>query len=192
MGADAVWALGVRWNGKDQGSAEYGGDLVRVDPTTNQVVARIPLDGFGMAVGGDSVWVKFPRDGVFDSSNETWLWTKVDASTNEPSAPFQMDTMAVQFVAPDGLWSVDYDDQNHVRVTRFDPVTHEVVARSEAIPSYFEGAVIDPSTGTAWISTFDTVTRMDISGSLTMPTNKGCLLTCLPDGPSQMRTSRPG
>jgi hypothetical protein len=164
FGAGAVWVLGVRWNGKDQGAEEYGGDLIRVDPATNEIVARIPVDGFTMAVGDDAVWVKYPRDGVFDSSSEDWLWTKVDAVTNEPSAPFRMDTGSLGLVTSDGLWSVDYNDSNYVVVTRFDPKTHEVEARSAPIKSYFEGAVIDPLSGTVWISTQGTITRVDISG----------------------------
>lgn len=162
VGAGAVWVLGVRWNGKDQGAEEYGSDLIRVDPSTNQIVARVPVDGFTMAVGDDAVWVNYPRDGVFDSSSEDWLWTKVDAATNEPSAPFRMDTGGLELVTPGGLWSVDYNDSEYVEVTRFDPQTHEVVARSSPIKSYFEGAVIDPLTGTVWISTQRTITRVDI------------------------------
>jgi sugar lactone lactonase YvrE len=163
VGAGSVWVLGVRWNGKDEGSEEYGGDLIRVDPSTDQVVDRIPVDGFQMAVGDDAVWVKFPQDGVFDSSDEQWLWTKVDVSTDEPSAPFRLDAGSLDLITPEALWSVDYDDADRVRVARFDPNTHELQARSDPIPSYFSGAVIDPTTGSVWISTMETITRVDIA-----------------------------
>ncbi len=165
VGAGSVWVLGTRWNGKDGASqsAEYGSDLIRIDPATNQIVARIPVDGFRMAVGDDAVWVKFPPDGVFDSYNEDWLWTKVDTATNQPSPPFKMDTAGLELVTTEALWSVDYDGSADVRVIRIDPNTHEVVSRSEPIRSYMSGAVIDPASGSVWIPTMDTITRVDIS-----------------------------
>jgi hypothetical protein len=60
-----------------------------VDPETNAIVARIPVNGFHMAAGPDQMWVRFPDDGVVDSPQERWLWTRIDASTNEPSPPFE-------------------------------------------------------------------------------------------------------
>ena len=163
LGEGAVWLLGVRWNGSDQDSKEFGGDLVRVDPVSNQVVDRIPVDGFSMAVGQDAVWVKFPEDGVFDTYQERWLWTKVDVSNDQPSQPFRMDTSNIGLVTPDVLWAVDYDNQTDVRVSRFDPTTHQVLVRSDPIRGYYEGEAFDPSTGTVWIGTMTTVTRVDIS-----------------------------
>jgi len=161
VGAGSVWVLGARWN--ETRNEEYGGDLIRVDPSTNKIAARIPVDGFQMAVGEEAVWVKFPQDGVFDSADEIWLWTKVDMANDEPSPPFRLDAGTLDLITPEALWSVDYDDSGHVRVTRFDPNTHEVEARSAPISSYFEGAVIDPMTGSVWISTMDSITRVDIS-----------------------------
>lgn len=38
LGAGSVWVLGVRWF--EQEDAEYGSDLIRIDPTTNRVAAR--------------------------------------------------------------------------------------------------------------------------------------------------------
>jgi len=164
QGAGAVWLLGVRWNGSDQNSKEFGGDLVRVDPSSNEVVDRIPVDGFSMAVGEDAVWVKFPEDGVFDTYQERWLWTTVDVSDDQPSPPFRMDTSNIGLVTPDALWAVDYDNQIDVRVSRLDPTTHQISVRSGPIHGYYEGEAFDASTGTVWIGTMDTITRVDIAG----------------------------
>jgi outer membrane protein assembly factor BamB len=58
VGAGAVWAL--------QSGGGYGrglrGPLLRIDPATNNVTARIPMPalGFGLVAGGDTVWIWGP------------------------------------------------------------------------------------------------------------------------------------
>jgi outer membrane protein assembly factor BamB len=66
VGAGAVWVL--------QSGGEFGrglrGPLLRIEPATNRVTARIPLRtpsgepvlGFGVVTAGDSVWVWGPDD----------------------------------------------------------------------------------------------------------------------------------
>jgi hypothetical protein len=161
LGAGSVWVLGSRWI--EQENAEYGSDLIRVDPSTNKVIARIPVDGFRMVVAEDAVWVRFPADGVFDETDERWLWTKVDVATNAPSEPFALDVEGLKIVTPEALWSVDYDEQENVRVTRFDPATLAVAARSAPIRSYFHDAVLDPRSSSVWVSAVHTVVRVDIT-----------------------------
>src|SRR5205823_3484040 len=41
-GAGSIWLLGARLINDNR---EKGGDLIRVDPTTNRIVATIPVDG---------------------------------------------------------------------------------------------------------------------------------------------------
>jgi hypothetical protein len=162
VGAGAVWLLGSRWIEKRD--AEYGSDLIRVDPSTNEVAARIPVGGFQMVIAHDAIWVRFPADGVFDATNEHWLWTRVDVATNEPSEPFALDAAGLKIVTPEALWSVDYDADKNVRVTRFDPRTLAVQARSAPIRSYFHDAVLDPTSGSVWVSAVHTIVRIDIAG----------------------------
>jgi DNA-binding beta-propeller fold protein YncE len=159
LGAGSVWVLGVRWF--EEEDVEYGSDLIRVDPATNAIVARIPIGGFDMVMGTDEVWVRFPADGMFDGP-ERWLWTRVNVLTNEPSEPFEFDDPGLRLVTPGGLWSVGYNEQQNVRVTRFDPETLQVQARSEPIRSYFTDAVLDPASGTVWVSAVWSVVRLDI------------------------------
>jgi hypothetical protein len=66
-------------------------------------------------------------------------------------------------VTPDALWSVGYDEQENVRVTRFDPETLQVVARSEPIRSYFTDAALDAASGTVWVSAVHSIVRVDIA-----------------------------
>ncbi|HEV8563407.1 MAG TPA: hypothetical protein VGR41_00675 [Actinomycetota bacterium] len=169
IGAGSVWALGVRWFEKED--AEYGSDLVRVDPATNTIAARIPVGGFQMVMSTTDVWVRFPADGVFDAvyageRGELWLWTRVNIETNEASEPFKFVDSGLQLVTPQALWSVgyaEYDEQENVRVTRFDSETLEIAARSEPIAPIFTGAVIDPASGTVWVSALESIVRLDIT-----------------------------
>lgn len=160
LGAGSVWVIGTRLEGED---TEYGGDLIRVDPATNTIAARIPVGGFHMVVATDEVWVAFPADGVNDEYGEPCLWTRVDTPTNEASEPFELEDLGLVLVTPEALWSVDYDEQEHVRVTRFYPETREVEARSAPIRSYFHDAALDPASGTVWVSAVWNIIRVDIA-----------------------------
>ncbi len=161
IGAGSVWVLGVTW--VEHEDAEYGSDLIRVDPATNAIEARIPLGAFHMVIGPDAVWVRSIADGVFDEYGEPRVWSKVDVLTNEPSDPFRFGDDGLDLVTPEALWAVNYDDQQNVRVSRFDPQTLELESKSRPVDSSFTDAVIDPISGTVWISAFHEVVRLDIS-----------------------------
>jgi hypothetical protein len=165
IGDGSVWVIGATWIPRDD--AEYGSDLIRIDPSTNRIASRIPVGGFSMVVASDAVWVQFPADGVFDASpDERWLWTKVDLLTNEPSKSFAPDVRGLELVTPDALWSVGYDEsdpQQRVGVTRFNPRTFEVESRSGPIAPVFHDAVIDPATATIWVATLDGIVRLDVT-----------------------------
>jgi hypothetical protein len=160
VGAGSVWVLGVRWF--EEEDAEYGSDLIRVDPATNAIAARIPVGGFNMVMGDGEVWVRFMADGVFDTYGERRLWTRVDVRTNESSQPFELGTDGLKIATPDALWSVYYDEQQNVRVYRVDPQTLEVDARSDPIRSLFTDSVFDAASRTVWVSAIDSVVRLDI------------------------------
>jgi hypothetical protein len=113
-------------------------------------------------MGTGEVWVRFMADGVFDTYGERRLWTRVDVRTNEPSQPFELETDGLKIATPDALWSVDYDEQQNVRVYRVDPQTLEVEARSDPIRSLFTDAVLDPASRTVWVSVVHSVVRLDI------------------------------
>jgi len=164
IGDGAVWILGIRWIPRED--TEYGSDLIRVDSATNAIVEPIPVGGFNMVMAADAVWVRFPADGAFDGTEsgepELWLWTRVDVVTNEVSKPFAFEDSGLALVTPDSLWSVGYDEHDYVRVTRFDPNTLAVEARSEPVKSYYHDAVVDPASGTVWVSAVWNLVRFDI------------------------------
>ncbi len=94
LGAGSVWVLGVRWFERED--AEYGSDLIRIDPATN-TMSEGPGGGFHMAVGTDEVWVRFPADGIFGCCLR-WRTRRAvgldprGRPTNEPSKPFRFGT----------------------------------------------------------------------------------------------------
>lgn len=160
IGDGSVWVLGPRLVNDN---TEQGGDLLRIDPRTNEIVATIPIDGFQMVVGPDAIWVRSPKDGLFDESGEAWIWVRVDPLTNEISSPFAFDDVGLRLVTDEALWSVGYEHgDGWIRVTRFSPTSLEVQARSEPIRLLFNDAAIDPRTRTIWIAAFDRIIRIDI------------------------------
>jgi DNA-binding beta-propeller fold protein YncE len=161
IGAGSIWIVGVTWIERED--AEYGSDLIRVDPATNGVSARIPVGAFSMVMADDAVWVRFPADGVFDASpGESWLWAKVDVGTNEVSRSFTFQDNGLQLVTPEALWSVGYAQNGDVYASRFDPETLELASRSERVGPVLHDAVLDPDSGTIWVSAFYEIVRLDI------------------------------
>jgi hypothetical protein len=161
LGSGSVWVLGPRLVDMD---TEKGGDLIRVDPTTNEITAAIPVSGFSMAAGVDAVWVSGPVDGVNDEYGEPWGVVVVDSATNEVSRKGPFDH-GLEVATSEALWSVDYDRNLNVRATRFDPQTLEMESRSDPIESYFTDAVVDPRTRTIWVSALKALVRIDITAS---------------------------
>jgi len=155
----SVWIVGPQLIDMD---TEKGGDLVRVDPTTNEIAATVPVGGFSVVAAEDAVWVSGPADGVNDEYSEPWRWVVVDVETNEVAREVPLDDRGLQIVTPAALWSVDYDRNLDVRATRYDPETVEMEARSDPIKSYFTDAVVDPHTRTIWVSAVESLVRIDI------------------------------
>jgi Tol biopolymer transport system component len=160
IGAGSVWLLGAKLINNN---TEDGGDLVRVDPSTNQVVATIPVDGFGLGVGTDAVWVTAPADGLWDSNSERWVTLRVDPLTNQVSTPMEPEVSGIVAVTADGIWTVDYDQQERAVVSLVDPKTLHLDVEGPQIPSYFTDATFDGSSRTIWISGVRSVYRVDLA-----------------------------
>jgi glutamine cyclotransferase len=176
IGAGAVWLLGPRL--LDDGDppvlreepavpgSERGGDLVRIDPSTNEVVATIPVEGLGMAVGGDVVWVSSTADGVLDSPDEQWIARRVDPATNEASPPIEGDLRGILAVTDEGIWLASYDrsaeGRDPVWIRRIDPATMDVDADGPRIEPYFHDAAFDGASRTIWVSGAESVFRVDL------------------------------
>jgi hypothetical protein len=129
-GFGSIWVTGT-----DPASPNQARTLVdRVDPATNRVIARIPLEGQGgadIAIGPDAVWVAFfgkQHAGV----------ARIDPATNQVVATIQLQSDYVRHIAAAGdavilselVWP---DDQGPCGIlTSIDPESNRVVARTPA------------------------------------------------------------
>jgi Tol biopolymer transport system component/streptogramin lyase len=124
IGEDDAWiAVTV-----DDGSGR--GEIVRIDKTTNEIVARIPVDaapvwetgGGGLAVGGGSVWVLGGGDPA--------VLSRIAPASNAVVATEHLDvgTGADVVVSDDAVWTLVFAGPDAMAVQRLDPVTLGVVA----------------------------------------------------------------
>ena len=110
-GEGALWAL-------------YDGQLARIDLSTNQVVATVPLTdeliGVDIAIGYGSVW-------VLNLDGRT-VW-RIDPTTNTVSATisWEGETFPSTIAVGAGAVWVNSDSMNGV-ITRINPATNEIVA----------------------------------------------------------------
>jgi YVTN family beta-propeller protein len=147
------------------GNSDHGGDVVRVDGTTNQVVAVIPAHAQNMAAGPDAVWVsdRPERQGA------GWILSAIDPQTNQiVEGPFSLPDGSGGFgplrVDQAGVWLDGYDDQERVLLIHVDARTQEIDASSESIEPYYTGATFDPTTNSFWVmAPFGSITRLDLA-----------------------------
>jgi YVTN family beta-propeller protein len=130
-GAGAVWVPNY-----DDGA------VVRIDPTTNQVVASIPIPyASGIAVDATSVWV----------INGDGLVSRIDPSTNQVVATVQTQpTGALIAAGANAIWVTHPGTEGTANgsVSRIDPVTNQVVANVPVGESPWELAVAG---GSVWV-----------------------------------------
>jgi YVTN family beta-propeller protein len=108
FGAGALW---IRKSGDDK--------VLRIDPTTGRIVARIPV-GFaydtGIAVRGDDVWVTNGEDGTV---------SRIDAATNSVAATIRVGSYPLGIAATDdAVWVANHHSGT---VSRIDPRRNRVV-----------------------------------------------------------------
>jgi len=126
----AVWVL----NGDS-------GNLLRIDPGTNTIVATIPV-GFGLgdiAFAPGAVWVVAPSDGKI---------VRVDVQTNRVVATIrEMPQENIQAIAasPDAVWVSDFAEDTLLRIN---PHTNTVAAR---LPHTLGITGVSYGTGSVWI-----------------------------------------
>jgi virginiamycin B lyase len=130
VGAGSVWVL-----------TESKGVLSRINPETNQVVARIEVAPHSYAVvfGFDAVWIT--NTGAA-KTNEAGSVQRIDPRTNKVVATIPVGTTPRFLAAGEGgIWTLNQGDGS---VSRIDPMTNRVVA---TIPVGVEGPGGDITTG---------------------------------------------
>lgn len=121
VGDDGLWAT---VDNADGGPDDHV--LVRIDPSTNEIVDSLPLPEAGdLAVGDGSVWVlsRAASDGAI---------LRIDPSTDEITATIPLGDQLSNVAIGDGaVWVTRATDENPPsgEVIRIDPTTNEIVAR---------------------------------------------------------------
>jgi hypothetical protein len=151
--SSVLFAEGAVWVAAWRRSSSF---VVRIDPATNRIVARIPVEGVpgwevgggGMAAGAGAVWV------AGATSGEAVL-ERIDPATNEVVATIPLHGRSAADVTVDdtGVWASVFDDDPDVSVVRVDPASNRAVATIPIDGSWIreifavDGAVLVRSTG---------------------------------------------
>jgi len=95
--------------------------VLRIDPTTNQIVARIPTGAFpsDLAVGENAVWVANQGDGTL---------ARIDPNTNQVATTIKVGDFVTSVVAGAGAVWVGATASNGAFLARLDPTTGQVVS----------------------------------------------------------------
>jgi streptogramin lyase len=139
----SVFGFGSLWG-------TSGGDVVRLDPATNSIASRIPVDGLSgadpwLGVGAGALWVGFGKK-----------LARIDPSTNTVTALIAIPGTAFFLAAADdAVWVVG---QSHIglyaysKLWRIDPTANKVTA-ALTLPKG-DPADIAVGAGSLWISLF--------------------------------------
>jgi YVTN family beta-propeller protein len=150
-----------------------GGDVLRIDPTTNSRVADIAVGSGpgGVAIGDGSVWVANSQDHTV---------SRIDPTTNKVVATIKLGgAVNALAVSTGALWAADSSDS---AVARIDPTTNKVVA---TIPNQIGISDLSASAGSTWVANRSDVThglaRLDSATNQVqtqIDTSKGQGLSC--------------
>jgi hypothetical protein len=123
--AGAVWV--ARWDASSS-------TVLRVDPSTNEIDARIAVDGVpGWEVGGEGMAAGIGAVWVAGATGGRAVLERIDPATNDVVATIPLDGSSAGDVAvgDTGVWVSVFATPGTVKVVRVDPETNRVVA---AIP----------------------------------------------------------
>jgi Tol biopolymer transport system component len=141
-----VYGAGSVWVAVPNNDGTVAGRILRINPTTNEVVAEIPVQaipgwefgGGAMVVYGDSLWVTghVEAPGNFESpgGGSDAAVTQIDVTTNEVVDLFTLGgTGGADLTFLDGeLWVLAFGDESvdgTMEVVRINPSTGSVMAR---------------------------------------------------------------
>jgi len=148
------------WMGVGFGSlwAPMDGQLIRIDPATDQIIANIAIGTGsyrGVGIGYDSVWITNCGDRTI---------SQVDAKTNHVvrTIPVSIDGTSEGSigVGEGGIWIVTYDEaRSSSQLTQLDPKSGAILAQTLIPPG--SGVVADY--GSVWVThpSSGTVSRID-------------------------------
>jgi hypothetical protein len=158
VGAGSVWISHDEFS--DPKPRRYPGDLVlRVDPQTNRVVDRIPVDTpTGLAFGFGSVWVTSAGYGTL---------SRIDPQTGEVVAKIDVDRGAVDVAVDESSGAVWVAGQQNKpennKLSRVDPETNRVVAEIPIRAHARDGGAdnVAVGEGEVWVSSADKLLKVN-------------------------------
>lgn len=158
-----VYGFGSVWVAEQADVGDGGGALLRMDPTTGEIVARVPAEslpgwewgGGGLAVGHGSVWIAgsipAPEEATSETAGSDAALFRVDPVANETveTIPLGGDFAADVEVTADGIWVNIFRGQQEAELVRVDATSLQVVARIPLASSYVRDVLV--AGGYVWV-----------------------------------------
>jgi hypothetical protein len=169
-GAESIWAMALERRGGDVS----GGDLLRIDASSGEVVARIPIESIGLWMAADDTGVWLDASGDPDHPNDSAYF--VDASTNavsgEPASVYNFRPFAI---AEGRVWFLSGPHDEGLPkggICGLNVATRkvDVCAKPQSIADLelaHDPAAYDPVTGSIWVGAYEepSVTRIDLTST---------------------------
>jgi TolB protein len=162
VGEGGVW-VSAPWH-----DSSGTGEVVRIDPVSGDVVARIPVEalptwevgGGGMALGLGRVWVV---GSVWASGTGHAVVEEIDPATNAvvDSIDVGVGHGADVWADESGIWALVQEAGGRHRVVRVDPLTHEIVATGD-VPAVWSQTIFAAG-GWIWVFGDDAAGREGIA-----------------------------
>ena len=164
FGAGSVWVSSGDYYPEPVGERGPGDIVLRVDPETNRVVGRIPVDSpTGLTFGHGSVWATSAGHGTV---------SRIDPETGEVAAEIDVGRGAVDIATDERTGDVwvaglylpeDYsgdfsqEDSEYNKLSRVDPATNRVVAEIPIAANSPEGGAqsVAVGEGAVWTQSVD-------------------------------------
>jgi TolB protein len=156
------------WVSAPSHDSTSAGEVVRLDPATGEIVARIPVEapptwevgGGGIAVGLGRVWIV---GSMWTSGTGHGVLQAIDAATNTVVREIDLGVGdgADVWVGEDGVWALVHGPGREHRIVRIDPATYEILATGD-VPAVWSQTVFSAG-GWIWVFGDDAAGREGIA-----------------------------
>lgn len=167
-GAGSIWVMALERRGGDVS----GGDLLRIDGSSGEVVARIPIESLGlwMAADGTGVWLDATGDSVHPNDSAYFIDASTNAVSGEPAGVYNFRPFAI---AEGRVWFISGPHDEGLPkggICGLNVVTREVDVCAEPasvadLELAHDPAAYDPVTHSIWLGAYQkpSVTRIDVA-----------------------------
>jgi hypothetical protein len=151
-----VVADGSVWVAGSNGNSERG-QLVRIDPATGRILARIdvPVPGWefggaGITAARGSVWILSYPSEANAAQRGSWLY-RIDPATNSVADAVRVsdEDASDLWVDDTGIWILTWAGSDHMTVSRLDPSTYAVLQTTRLETSWSQTIAV--AGGHVWV-----------------------------------------